>query len=172
MTPCPHSFTTSGLRRFKIPDLHKFATSGLRRFKIPDLHRFATSGLHGFKIPDLHWFATSGLRGFKIPDLHRFATSGLRRFKIPDLHRVNYPENSFHESRQTRRFEGDRFFLNSPTLAPRGSGLTPTIRFHENLWISVKNVTLETSEWTRVLRKPLNGRIEADSWNCPPRPYK
>jgi hypothetical protein len=41
--------------------------------------------------------------------------------------------------------------------------LTPTIQFHENLWISVKNVTLGTSEWTRVLRKPRNGRIEASS---------
>jgi hypothetical protein len=28
--------------------------------------------------------------------------------------------------------------MNSPTLAPRGSGLTPTIRFHEHFRISVK----------------------------------
>jgi hypothetical protein len=82
-------------------------------------------------------------------------------------------KNSSHEFRQTRRFEGDGFFLNSPTLAPRGSGLTPTIRFHEKLWSSVENVTLKTSEWTHVLRKSRNGRIEASSWNCPPpRPYK
>jgi hypothetical protein len=46
--------------------------------------------------------------------------------------------------------------------------LTPTIRFHEKLWNSVKNVTLGTSEWTRVLRKSHNGRIEVSSWNCPP----
>jgi hypothetical protein len=63
--------------------------------------------------------------------------------------------------------------LNSPTLAPRGSGLTPMIRFRENFWISVKNVTLGTSEWTRVLRKLHNGRFEVFSWNCPPPcPYK
>jgi hypothetical protein len=97
------------------PCLHRFATSGLHRFEIPDPHRFATPGLRGFKIPDLHRFATLGLRGFKIPDLHRFATSGLRGFKIPDLLIINYPESSFHEFYQTRRFEGDRFFLNSPT---------------------------------------------------------
>jgi hypothetical protein len=90
-------------------------TSRLCKFKISDLHRFATSGLRRFKIPDLHRFATLGLRRFKIPDLHRFATSGLRKFTIPDLHRVNHPENSFHEFLQTRRFKGDRFFLNSPT---------------------------------------------------------
>jgi hypothetical protein len=115
------------------PCLHRLATLGLHRFKILDPHRFATSGLRRLKILGLHRFATSELRRFKIPDLHRFATSGLRRFKIPDLHRVNHLENSFHEFRQTRCFEGDRFFLNSPTLAPRESGLTPTIRFHENL---------------------------------------
>jgi hypothetical protein len=115
----------------------------------PCLQRFASSGLRGFKIPDLHRFATSGFHRFKIPDLHRFTTSRLRRFKFSYLHRFNHPENSFHEFRQTRRFEGDRFFLNSPTLALRGSGLTPTNRFHENLWISVKkrhprNVRMDT----------------------------
>jgi hypothetical protein len=122
-------------------DLHKFAASGLRGFKIPDLNRLATLGLHRFKIPDLFRFATSGLRRFKIPDLLRFATLGLRRFKIPDLHRINHPENLFHEFRQTRRFEGGRFFLNSPTLAPWGSGLTPTIRLHENFQILVKKMS-------------------------------
>jgi hypothetical protein len=48
--------------------------------------------------------------------------------------RTFHPEaNSWVYSRirQIRRFEGERFFPNSPTLAPRGSGLTPTIRFHE-----------------------------------------
>jgi hypothetical protein len=79
---------------------------------IPNLLRFVTSGLDRFKIPDLHKFVTSRLRRFKIPDLHKFATSRLRRFKIRNLHRINYPESSFHEFRQTRRFEGDRFFLN------------------------------------------------------------
>jgi hypothetical protein len=87
----------------------------------PCPHRFATSGFRRFKIPDLHRFATSRLRGFKIPDIHRFATSGLRGFKIIYLLRVNYPENSFHEFRQTRRFEGDRFFLNPPTRNPHSA---------------------------------------------------
>jgi hypothetical protein len=100
MAPYPHRFATSRLREFRIPNLHRFTTSGLRRFKIPDLHRFLTSGLCRFKILDLDWFATSGLC----------------RFKISDLHRVNHPENSFREFRQTRHFEGERFFLNSPTV--------------------------------------------------------
>jgi hypothetical protein len=89
------------LRRFEILDLHRFATSEVRRFEIPDLHRFATSGLRGFETSDLRRFVTSGLR--------RFETSYLRRFKIPNLCKFNHPENSFHEFRKTRRFEGDRF---------------------------------------------------------------
>jgi hypothetical protein len=124
-----HGFAGSWLRVFAGSWLQ-----GLRGFKIPELHRFATSELRKFKVPDLHRFATSELCRFKIPDLHKFVTSELRRFKIPDLHRFNLPKNLFHEFRQTRQFEGDRFFLNSPTLAPRGSGLTLTIRFHENFW--------------------------------------
>jgi hypothetical protein len=35
------------------------------------------------------------------------------------------------ESYHFRSFEGERFLPNSPTLAPRGSRLTPTVRFHE-----------------------------------------
>jgi hypothetical protein len=80
--------------------------------------------------------------------------------------------NFSHEFQQTQRFEGVRFFPNSPTLAPPGSRLTPTIRFYENFWILVKNVTLGTSEWTRVLRISHNGHIKAVSWNYPRRPYK
>jgi hypothetical protein len=57
--------------------------------------------------------------------------------------------NFSHEFQQTRRFEGVRFFPNSPTLAPWGSGLTSTIRFHKNFWILVKkhhprNVRVDT----------------------------
>jgi hypothetical protein len=162
-----HGFVGSWLRVFTGSRLQ-----GLRGFKIPELPRFATSELRRSKIPDLHRFATSELRRFKIPDLHWFATSELRMFRILDLHRFNLHENLFHEFRETQHSEDDKFFLNSPTLAPRGSRLTPTIRFHKNLWVLVKNVTLGTSEWTRVLRKPRNGRIKVSSWNCPPCPYK
>jgi hypothetical protein len=66
-------------------------TSGLRRFEIPEFRRFVTSGLHRFETPEF------------------------RGFEIPDLLRINYPESSFHEFHQTRHFEGDRFFMNSPT---------------------------------------------------------
>jgi hypothetical protein len=51
-------------------------------------------------------------------------------------------KNMFQELCQILTFRGWRIFLNSPTLAPRGSGLTPTIRFHEYFGNLVKNVTL------------------------------
>jgi hypothetical protein len=116
-----------------ILDLLRFVTSGLRRFKIPEFHRFVTSGLRRFEILEFRRFMTSGLRRFEILEFRRFVTSGLCRFEIPDLLRINYPESSFHEFPQTRRFEGGSFFLNSLTIAPWGSGMTLTIQFHENL---------------------------------------
>jgi hypothetical protein len=89
----------------------------LRRFKIPDLRRFVTSRLRRFKIPD---FVDSRLRGFVGSIFQIFIDSTSLRtyfmnFVKPDVLRVTI------------------FFLNSPTLAPRGSGLTLMIRFHEKL---------------------------------------
>jgi hypothetical protein len=165
-------FTTSRLRRFKILDHRVFATSRLCRFKIPNHCVFATSRLRRYKILDHPVFATSRLRRFKIPDHRVFATSRLRRFKIPDHRACFAPEKLISRTSLNSTFRGSRVFLNSPTLAPRGSGLTPMIRFHENFRISVKNVTLGTSEGTRVTRKSRNGRLEARSRNCPPHPYK
>jgi hypothetical protein len=81
----------------------------------------------------------------------------------------NHPEISFHEICQTRRFEG---FPEFPNTSPSGKRVDSDDPIPRKLWNSVKNVTLETSEWTRVLRKFLNGRIEVSSWNYPPRPYK
>jgi hypothetical protein len=66
-----------------------------------------------------------------------------------------------HEFGNSNCSEGERFLPNSPTLVPRGSGLTLTIRFHENSRNSIKNVTLGTSEWTRVSLKTRNGHIKA-----------
>jgi hypothetical protein len=83
-----------------------------------------------------------------------------------------FTPKEIHEFRQIWHFEGVRVLPNSPTLAPRGSELTPTIRFHENSRIMERNVTLGTSEWTRVLWNTRNGHIEAVSWNYPPHPYK
>jgi hypothetical protein len=96
------------------------------------LHEFATSRLRRFETPDHRTFVTSRLRMFTASGLHEFATSRLRRFETLDHREFFVPENTFHE------FHEPQIFLNSPTLAPRGNGLTPTVRFHENLRISVK----------------------------------
>jgi hypothetical protein len=133
------------LRRFTTPDLCRFMTPDLRRFMIPDLRRFTT-------------------RSSQVHDSRRFTDSITLQWTVDSREIASFSyyfrilfENLFHEIRQTQRFEGVWFFLNSPTLAPRGSGLTPTIRFHENFRILVKNVTFGTSEWTRVLREFRNG---------------
>jgi hypothetical protein len=63
---------------------------------------------------------------------------------IPDLRRFNAPEKLISWILSNSTFWGDGFFLNYPTLAPQGSRLTLTIRFHEKLWNSVKDVTLGT----------------------------
>jgi hypothetical protein len=102
------------------------------------LYEFGTSKLRRFKIPSHRTFATPRLREFRISDHRAFATPRLREFQIPDLREFFVPENIFHEFHEPRRFEGRQVFLNSPTLAPQGRGLTPTIRFHERFRISVK----------------------------------
>jgi hypothetical protein len=78
----------------------------------------------------------------------------------------------FHVFGNSDGYEGDRFLPNSLTLAPLGSGLTPTIRFHENSRNSVKNFTLGTSEWTCVSLKTRNGCIEAVPRGYPLPSYK
>jgi hypothetical protein len=82
-------------------------TSELDLRQIPEFRRLPISWFCRFMTSGLREFATSKLRRFKIPDIRMFATSELRRFKIPDLRDV--PENSFHEFRKPRRFEGDKF---------------------------------------------------------------
>jgi hypothetical protein len=112
-----------------IPDLRRFMILDLRKFTIPELRKFM--------IPDLRRFTIPKLRRFMIPDLRRFTiilkwTAYSREEAIVDCHFRTLLKNLFHGFRQTRRFEGVRILPNSPTLAPRGSGLTLTIRFHEN----------------------------------------
>jgi hypothetical protein len=113
----------------------------------PDSSRFrasACSWLHFFtepRFPNRCTFANSRL--------HRFQASENREFPAPKKHASRTLLNS--------TFRGWRVFLNSPTLAPRGSGLTPTIRFHESFGNLVKNVTLRTSEGTRVAREIKDG---------------
>jgi hypothetical protein len=80
-------------------------------------------------IPDLHGFTIPELRSFTI--ILKWTTDSPEE-AIFSCHFCTLLKNLFREFRQTRRFEGVRFFPNSPTLAPWGSGLTPTIRFHEN----------------------------------------
>jgi hypothetical protein len=126
--------------------------------------------LHRFVIPESRMFATPKFRRPKIPENRMFATPRLQRSKIPKNRMCLAPEKHISRTSLNSTFRGWRVFLNSPTLAPRGRGLTPTIRFHEHFTNLVKNVTLRTSEGTRVTRKPCNGLIEAGFVELPPSP--
>jgi hypothetical protein len=137
---------TSELDPQQIPEFRRLPILWFCRFMTSGLHKFATSEPRRFEIPDLRKFVTSELRRFEIPDLRKFATSELqnsRSSQVRDswklISRISYNST----------FRGWQVFLNSPTLAPWGSGLTPTIRFHKNLRISVKkchprNVEVDT----------------------------
>jgi hypothetical protein len=90
----------SEFRRFRF---QIFSGSWLQCFAGSRFQVFADSRLQGFACSRFQIFADSRLRGF--------AGS---RFQIFTM--FNNPESSFHEICQTRRFEGERVFLNSATL--------------------------------------------------------
>jgi hypothetical protein len=80
---------------------------------------------------------------------------------------VSFSQNrTFHPEGDSRIqlircFEGVRFLPNPPNTSPAGKRVEsddPIPRIKSR--ILVKNVTLGTSEWTRVPRKNHNGQIE------------
>jgi hypothetical protein len=135
---CMSSRVTPELGLRQIPESAALRSSCHRQLEVPGFCMFATPRLHRITIPELRTFAN--------PRLRRFQASENREFPVPEKH-VSRTLSNLNVSRVT-------VFLNSPTLDPRGSGLTPTIRFHEYFGNLVKNVTLRTSEGTRVARKP------------------
>jgi hypothetical protein len=94
-----------------------------------------------------------------------------RRFLALENHEFPVPEKHISRTSSDLTFRGWRVFLNSPTLAPRGSGLTPTIRFHEYFGNLVKNVT---SERRRGHASPGNPRTvwSRQASRNYPHPYK
>jgi hypothetical protein len=79
----------------------------------------------------------SGLHEFATSRLHRFMASDHRTFATFRLCKFFVHENIIHEFHEldVSRVTG---FPEFPKTSPRGSGLTPTIRFHNNLRIPVK----------------------------------
>jgi hypothetical protein len=114
----------------------------LRKFMIPNLRRFTTEDFTGswFRI-----FAGSWFRIFADSRLEDFAGSWFLSFtysftlqRTADSREIARSscyfrilfENLFHEIQQTRRFEGVRFFLNSPTMSSSKVPLVhPTVSF-------------------------------------------
>jgi hypothetical protein len=144
--------------------VHDSRSSQIRDFRALHVHDSRSPQIHDFKASQVH-----DPRASQVSTTLKWKADSHEEARF-GCHFCTLLENLSHEFRQTRRFEGVRFCLNSPTLAPRGSGLTPTIRFRENFWILVKKVTLRTSEWTRVSWKTRKGHIEEVFLNYPPRP--
>jgi hypothetical protein len=145
-------------------------TSELDSRQIPESAVLRSSCLCQFEVPSFRVFMTPGLHRSKTPEIRTFANPKLRRFQIAENREFLAPKKHISRTSLNSTFRGWRVFLNSPTLAPRGSGLTPTTRFHEHFGNLVKNVTLGTSEGTRVGQKPYNGLIEAGLAELPPLP--
>jgi hypothetical protein len=134
---------------------HKTSEPGFQQ--IPESVILPKFGPSTVEIPGSRMFVTSPLRRIKIPEFCTFANSWLHRFQASENREFLAPEKHALRTLLSLTFRGWRVFLNSPTLAPRGSGLTPTIRFHEPFGNLVKNVTLGTSEGTRVARGAKGG---------------
>jgi hypothetical protein len=121
------NFTDSGL------DVRRFVTSRPRRFKI---QIFADSQLQGFAGSRFQIFAGLRLQGFTGSIFQIFVDSRLRGL-AGSIFQIFIDSTSlrtyFMNSVKPDVLRVTDFFLNSPTLTPRGSGLTLTIQFHKKL---------------------------------------
>jgi hypothetical protein len=106
-------------------------TSELDSRQIPESAALRGLRLRQLEVPGFCVFVTPRLPRTKIPEIRMFANLKLRRSLIPENREFLVPEKHISRTLSNSTFLGWRVFLNSPTLAPRGSGLTPTIRFHE-----------------------------------------
>jgi hypothetical protein len=91
---------------------------------VSQVHDSGSSQVHDLRASQVQDSRSSQVRDSELhrsraSDLRKFAILELHRFKIPDLHRFKIPENSFHEFRKTRRFEGDRL-PEFPNTSPSG----------------------------------------------------
>jgi hypothetical protein len=144
-------------------------TSELGPRQIPELPSSEVRATASLRFRALRMSVTPLLHRIKIPELHTFANSGLHRFQASENREFPAPEKHVSRTLSNLTFRGWRVFLNSPTLAPRGSGLTPTIRFHESFGNLVKKTS--PSERRRGHASPGNPRTVRSrqvSRNYPP----
>jgi hypothetical protein len=117
-----HDFASSWFQIFAGSWFQIFAGSWIQIFADSPHEDFAGSWFRIFTDSWLEGFAGSWLQTFTYSiTLQRSEdTREIARFSC--YFRILF-ENLFHEIRQTRRFEGVRFFLNSPTTAFAASNL-------------------------------------------------
>jgi hypothetical protein len=120
---------------FAGPKLQIFSGSRLRSFAGSRFQIFASSRLRGFAGSRFQIFASSRLRGFAGSRFQIFASSRLQSFAGSTFLKTYF--TNFVKLNVSRVIGFPKF----PNTSPRGSGLTPTIRFHENHRISEKKMS-------------------------------
>jgi hypothetical protein len=144
-------------------------TSQVRDSRSSRVRDSRSSQVRDFKASQVHDSRPSRIRNFKTSQVSttlKWTTDSCEEARL-GCHFHSLLEDLSREFRQTRRFESVRFFLNSPTLAPRGSGLTPTIRFRENFRILVKKSPSERRSRHASSRKPATVISRRFSWTTP-----
>jgi hypothetical protein len=159
-TLCLPNLISSRLPNFMISQVHGVESSRIRDFRassIRDSRSLHVRDFGSFAGSRFQTFAHSRLWGFAGSRFQTFAHSRLfEASHVQDSrssHICDFDASQVQDSRSSwvlcswkfitrisyiSTFRGWQVFLNSPTLAPRRSGLTLTIRFHDNLRISVK----------------------------------
>jgi hypothetical protein len=128
---------TSELRLLKPPKVRKIMTSRIRQILVA-----RSSQVHDFLNSPDSSRPEIGKRPVILMPIRQFISclvSGSVKLTVAKHLQERFPTTKdlvthsrrYSRIRQLWRFEGERFLPNSPTLAPRGRGLTPTIHFHE-----------------------------------------
>jgi hypothetical protein len=133
-----------------------------------EVRAIASSRFRASACSRLHVFTESWSPNFTHSRIRGFAGS-----RPPKIVSSLFLKNMPQELCQILTFRVWRVFLNSPTLAPRGSGLTPAIRFHKYFGNLVKkrhprNVGGDTRR-PETLKRLNRGRFRGTT---PPRLYK
>jgi hypothetical protein len=126
-----------------VQQVHGFRPLRVRDFEASQVQESRSSHVRDFVASHVQDSGSPHVRDSEASQVQDSRSSHVRDFAASQVQdsrssRVLYSWKLISRTSWTSTFRGWQVFLNSPTLAPRGSGLTPTIRFHENFRISIK----------------------------------
>jgi hypothetical protein len=96
--------------------------------RVSQVRDFRASQVWDSRVSQVRDFRASQVQDSRVSQVRDFRASQIQDSRSSQV--GDFPENSFHDFRQTRRFEGDRFFLNSPTV-PSAIQRTSTALFRK-----------------------------------------